>query len=125
MSAEGAYKIDNIDYRNGSNNILVKATATADTLTFVGDSSASIIESINKIGSLLNDSIQATFLLAILTKRANGYGAVSGIIVGFLINLMLWIYFPEISWMWSNAIGCLVSFSIGYTVSTIFKVEQD
>jgi SSS family solute:Na+ symporter len=92
---------------------------------FVGDISESIIESINKIGSLLNGSILATFLMAILTKRGNGYGAVSGIIVGFLINLLLWIYFPEISWMWWNAIGCLVTFSVGYTISIIVKVEQD
>jgi SSS family solute:Na+ symporter len=92
---------------------------------FVGGISESIIESINKIGSLLNGSILATFLLAILTKRANGYGAVSGIIVGFLVNLFLWIYYPEISWMWWNAIGCFVTFGIGYTVSIVVKAEQD
>ncbi len=92
---------------------------------FVGGISESIIESINKIGSLLNGSILATFLLAILTKRANGYGAVSGIIVGFLVNIFLWIYHPEISWMWWNAIGCLVTFSIGYTVSIVVKAEQN
>ena len=92
---------------------------------FVGGISESIIESINKIGSILNGSILATFLLAILTKRANGYGAVSGIIVGFLVNIFLWIYHPEISWMWWNAIGCLVTFSIGYTVSIVVKAEQN
>jgi SSS family solute:Na+ symporter len=92
---------------------------------FVGGISESIVESINKIGSLLNGSILATFLLAILTKRANGYGAVSGIIVGFLVNIFLWIYYPEISWMWWNAIGCLVTFSIGYTVSIVVKAEQN
>jgi SSS family solute:Na+ symporter len=92
---------------------------------FVGGISESIIESINKIGSLLNGSILATFLLAILTKRANGYGAVSGIIVGFLVNIFLWIYYPEISWMWWNAIGCLVTFGIGYTVSIVVKAEQN
>jgi Na+/proline symporter len=92
---------------------------------FVGGISQSIIESINKIGSLLNGSILAAFLLAILTKRANGYGAVSGIIVGFLVNIFLWIYYPEISWMWWNAIGCLVTFGIGYTVSIVVKAEQN
>jgi len=34
---------------------------------------------------------------------------------------MLWIYFPEISWLWWNAIGCLVAFGVGYSVSMIFK----
>jgi Na+/proline symporter len=91
----------------------------------VGGISESIIESINKIGSLLNGSILATFLLAILTKKANGYGAASGIIVGFLVNLFLWIYYPEISWMWWNAIGCFVTFGIGYTVSIVVKAEQN
>ena len=56
---------------------------------FVGNMSDSIIVTINKIGSLANGPILATFLLAILTRRANDRGAVIGIVGGFLFNLFL------------------------------------
>lgn len=84
---------------------------------FVGNISDSIIESINKIGSLANGSILATFLLAILTRKANGIGAVCGIVLGFAVNTYLWIFHPEISWLWWNFIGCAVTFAYGYYVS--------
>jgi len=91
---------------------------------FVGDISGSIIESINKIGSLANGSILATFMLAILTTRANGIGAVIGIIVGFLTNLYLWIAHPYISWLWWNFFGFAVTFGLGYFVSLLFGGEK-
>jgi len=84
---------------------------------FVSDVSDSIIESINKIGSLINGPILATFSLAILTKRATGEGAVVGIICGFTANLLLWKFAPGISWLWWNVIGCGITFSLGYVVS--------
>lgn len=91
---------------------------------FVGDISDSILESINKIGSLANGPILATFVLAILTKRANGNGTFVGIIAGFAVNLYFWKYVPNVSWMWWNVIGCLVTLSVGYGVSLIFSAPD-
>lgn len=88
---------------------------------FVGDISDSIIVSINKIGSLANGSILGTFILAILTKRATDQGTILGIIAGFLVNLYLWLFVPGVSWMWWNAIGCLVTVAVGYTASLAFS----
>jgi len=84
---------------------------------FVGSISGSIIESINKIGSLVNGPILATFLLGILTKRANGPGTTMGIVLGFVTNLLLWKFVPSISWLWWNVIGCAVTFGLGYLLS--------
>ncbi|MBF0432178.1 MAG: sodium:solute symporter [Fibrobacteria bacterium] len=92
---------------------------------FVSDISDSIIESINKIGSLINGPILATFLLAILTKRATGEGTVTGIIFGFGINLLLWKFAPGISWLWWNVIGCGATFFIGYGVSLFFPKPSE
>jgi len=96
----------------------------------VGDISDSIIVSINKIGSLANGPILATFLLGILTKRATDRGTLVGILVGFLVNLSFWLYVPQVSWLWWNAIGCIVTFSVGYLASLGFpeiafdKIEE-
>ncbi len=87
---------------------------------FVGNISDSIIVSINQIGSLANGPILATYLLAVLTKRATDQGTVIGIVAGFLVNLLLWIYAPGVSWLWWNVIGCIVTFLVGYGASFAF-----
>lgn len=88
---------------------------------FVGNISTSIIESINKIGSLVNGPILATFLLATLTRRTNDPGVIAGIIAGFIANLMTWLLLPGVSWLWWNVSGCLITFSVGYGVSFLFR----
>lgn len=87
---------------------------------FVEDISSSIIESINKIGSLANGPILAAFLLAVLTRRTSDAGAASGIIAGFITNLALWKFAPGVSWLWWNVAGCAVGFAAGCLVS-IFR----
>ncbi|WP_372367279.1 sodium:solute symporter [Candidatus Uabimicrobium sp. HlEnr_7] len=91
---------------------------------FVGNIGDSIIEAINKIGSLANGSILATFLLAILTRRANGRGTVIGIICGFAFNVYLWLYFPKVSWLWWNLFGCVITFVSGYVFSILLGGEK-
>jgi len=88
---------------------------------FVGEISPSIIEAINKIGSLVNGPILATFLLAILTRRANDPGVMIGIIAGFIANLMTWLLLPGVSWLWWNVSGCLITFGVGYSSSLLFR----
>lgn len=87
---------------------------------FVADISASIIETINMIGSLINGPILATFLLATLTRRANDKGVVIGIVAGFAANLLTWRYLPGVSWLWWNVSGCLITFTIGFFASLLF-----
>ncbi len=87
---------------------------------FVGDISETIIESINKISSLLNGPLLAVFLMGMLTRRVNGPGATGGLIVGFTVNLFLWKYAPKISWLWWNVIGFAVAYGAGYLISLAF-----
>lgn len=42
MSGEGILNLNELDFRNGSNNILAKLTASANTITLVGESSSNI-----------------------------------------------------------------------------------
>ena len=87
---------------------------------YVGNVSQTIIESVNKIGSLINGPLLAVFLMGILTRRINGQGALLGLIVGFSGNLWLWRYAPNISWLWWNVIGFFVAYAAGYVISLIF-----
>jgi len=87
---------------------------------FVGSISESIIESIAKIGSLMNGPILGAFVLGILIKRSNGQGAVSGVIGGLVLNIYLWLYQPQISFWWWNVFGCLGTIIIGWLISFLF-----
>ena len=90
----------------------------------VGDISRSVIESVNKIGSLANGPILALFLMGILTRRVNSQGAVTGLVAGFAGNVALWIYAPKVSWLWWNVIGCGGSFITGYLASLAFPAPE-
>jgi SSS family solute:Na+ symporter len=91
---------------------------------YVGNVSQTIIESVNKIGSLINGPLLAVFLMGMLTRRINGQGAVCGLMVGFSGNLWLWRYAPNISWLWWNVIGFFVAYAVGYAMSLIFPAPE-
>ena len=84
---------------------------------FVADISTSVLESVNKIGSLANGPILALFLMGILTRKVNGAGAVAGLLSGFGGNVALWVLAKKVSWLWWNLIGFGVAFGVGYAVS--------
>lgn len=84
---------------------------------FVGDISNSVIESVNKVGSLANGPILAMFLLGILTRFANEKGAISGLVAGLIGNAIVWKFAPEVSWLWWNVLGFFVAFGVGALVS--------
>ncbi len=91
----------------------------------VGGISDSVIESINKIGSLANGPILALFMLGILTSRANGPGACVGLLAGFFGNCALWKFAPGVSWLWWNVIGFVVAFAVGYLVSLAGRAPEE
>lgn len=84
---------------------------------YVGGISKSIIESINMISSIMNGPILATFLLAIMTRKANDTSTIIGIFAGFIITGYFALCVPTVNWMWWNVIGCIVTFGIGYSLS--------
>ena len=88
---------------------------------FAGQIEGTIIEVINKIGSVFYGPILAAFMLAILTKRTHALGANIGLITGVLFNMLLWLYVPEVFWFWWNAIGCVVTIVVAYSISLLIR----
>jgi SSS family transporter len=86
---------------------------------FVGDIADSVLVAINKIGSLINGPVLGVFALGLLTRTAKGPAAITGLICGFLLNLMFWLYWPELSWLWWNVTGFVVCVATGYLLSFI------
>jgi SSS family solute:Na+ symporter len=83
----------------------------------VGNISKTVLEGINKIGSAFYGPILASFLIGVLSKRANATGIFVGVITGVVFNLFLWLYIKELFWMWWNLLGLLVSVVTTLTIS--------
>jgi SSS family solute:Na+ symporter len=83
----------------------------------VGRISATIIESINKIGSAFYGPILAAFLMGVLSRKANASGVLAGILAGVGLNLALWLGVPGIHWMWWNCFGCITTCLVALLVS--------
>ena len=93
---------------------------------FTGKIEGTVIEVINKIGSVFYGPIIGTFVLAIMTKKASAIGANIGILSGVFFNIFLWLSVPSIFWFWWNAIGFMITFLVGLIVSNLLrnKVSQ-
>jgi SSS family solute:Na+ symporter len=84
-----------------------------------GHISETVIEAINKVGSIFFGPILATFLVGILSKRATSEGIFAGTLVGIAFNLFLWMGVPGVHWMWWNVSGFLTTVMITFFISLI------
>lgn len=92
---------------------------------YVGDIAKTVIEAINKIGSVFYGPILGIFLLAVLTRKAHARAANAGLIAGIALNLYLWNFEPQVFWFWWNIIGAAVTITIGYVGSLVWPVSQE
>src|SRR5579864_7926052 len=74
-----------------------------------------------QIASVAYGALLGVFLLGVLTRRANQFGAMIGMLFGFGVELYLWLFTP-IPWTWWVLIGSAVTFGVGYAASSY---EQD
>jgi len=98
----------------------------AVTLTlsfFVGDIAPTVLEAINKIGSLANGPILAVFVLGFFVRRVQGWLTIPGLLAGMLFNGWCWVALPELSWLWWNPLGFVVAFVIPVALSTVVNTE--
>ncbi|MEO8358630.1 MAG: sodium:solute symporter, partial [Vicinamibacteria bacterium] len=82
----------------------------------------SAIEVVNMFGSYFYGSILGVFMLAVLTKRANGTGASIGLFTGMgVVGLVA--AFTKVHFLWWNLVGAVTVFVVGYTLSMVFPLK--
>jgi solute:Na+ symporter, SSS family len=79
----------------------------------------SLIEVVNRYGSLYYGSLLGVFILAILTKKATARGAFWGMVAGVAVVLFVAIQLPWIEFLWHNVIGAVVVVVVGLLISVI------
>ena len=85
----------------------------------VGRISETIIESINMIGSAFFGPILAAFLVGVLSGKVTAPAILFGILAGVGLNLILWLGFPAVHWMWWNCFGCLTAVFTAFVISRL------
>src|SRR6202011_5746884 len=75
----------------------------------------SLIEVVNRYGSLFYGSLLGVFILAVLSDRATPAGAFWGLIAGMAVVLVVAFTLP-IEFLWHNVIGATVVVIVGLTV---------
>ena len=68
------------------------------------------------VASVPYGSMLGIFLLGVLTKRANGRGALTGALVALAVMIIVVAYTP-LAWTWYVAVGTVVTFAVGWVAS--------
>jgi Na+/proline symporter len=79
----------------------------------------SLIEVVNRFGSIFYGSLLGVFILALAFKRATGTGAFVGLLAG-LAAVVAFAFHPAtkgVSFLWHNPLGVIVVLIVGATVS--------
>jgi SSS family transporter len=76
-----------------------------------------VIELVNKVGSAFYGPIAAVFFMGVVSKRGNSVSAVTGLGAGICINMVLWGWFPGVSWLWWNVAGCAGTLFAGFVTT--------
>ncbi len=71
-----------------------------------------------KVNGFFGGVLLGTFLLGMLTRRANASGALTGMVVGMGAVIAV-AFSTKISFFWYSPIGCLATFAMGWTTSLL------
>lgn len=86
---------------------------------FAGNIAPTVIEAINKIGSVFFGPVLACFVLGIVDKRIAAVHVNVGLISGVVTNVSLWLFADHIFWFWWNVSGFSVAIITSYLAFTI------
>ena len=86
---------------------------------FVGGISKTVVEGINKLGAFFYGPILAGFLAGILDRRSRGPAMIAGVVAGVGANVVLWLRFDDLFWMWWNVSGLVVAVLVTVVVSRL------
>lgn len=92
---------------------------------FVGNIATTVIEAINKIGSLFYGPILMMFVIGFYFRKIPAFSANIGVVSGVVTNLLLWIlYTKEVFWFWWNVTGAAVTLLVALLLTHGFGFRR-
>ncbi|WP_439100465.1 sodium:solute symporter family transporter [Congregibacter sp.] len=70
---------------------------------------STLLESINKVSSLVNGPLLGLFMIAVLLPGTKSSVAIAAFVGGVVMNFALWQLATDVSWLWWNLCGCLAT----------------
>ncbi len=70
---------------------------------------ATVLEAINKVGSMANGPLLMLFTLAAFRPSLGQRAAITGFALGLFSNFLAWRLLPEMSWLWWNVSGFAIA----------------
>lgn len=83
-----------------------------------------LVEAVNKLGSLFYGTILAIFLLAFFTKKVGGTAAFLGAVAGEAAVIACAIY-TDMAWLWWNVVGCAVGYGAALLIQGIIGMRGE
>jgi Na+/proline symporter len=80
----------------------------------------SLVEAVNRLGSLFYGTLLGVFVLAFFFPRVRGTAAFLAMILGEAAVFAVW-HFTGMAFLWLNAIGCLVVVASGCTMARLAR----
>jgi SSS family solute:Na+ symporter len=78
-----------------------------------------VLEAINKVGSMANGPLLALFVIALIFPGVGERRALSGFFMGLISNGALWLLAPGVSWLWWNVSGFALAMIVALAGATI------
>ena len=108
---------------------LVACGAFATSFAIYVQGEESIVEAVNKVGSLFYGALLGVFLLAVATRRVNGTGAVVGLIAGVaavpIVESILAGQGQDLPFLYRNTIGTVTTVTLGLIVSHFTRTKPE
>lgn len=99
--------------------VTIAIGAAGTGVAFFGGSFGGILVAAGKISNFFGGSLVGVFLLGMLTRRANGWGAFLGALTG--LAAVAWLsLFTQVSWLWHSAFSATIAFVSGILFSLPF-----
>lgn len=115
----GKKEIDEKTYTRYSKSASLFWGVVCIALAFFGGNIAdTVIEAINKIGSVFYGPILATFIIAVRFRKVKARAMNVGLLAGVFTNVYLWLGVGDkLFWFWWNFIGAVVTIGIAFLFS--------
>lgn len=92
-------------------------------LALLARNGGKVLEMGLSIASVAYGSLLGVFLLGVLTKKASEHGAMIGMVIGFILNVYLWL-FTSVAFTWYVIFGCATTFCTGYCCSWLLPGKE-
>lgn len=76
---------------------------------FFATNSKGVLELIGQVGSIFYGPMLGVFLVGAITRQVRSGHALGALVTGLVANVLVAVFARDVSWLWWNAVGCLVT----------------